>query len=168
MNKDVAEGICEVLGPVSQPTNNSVIEGGNFMHARVSLDASLPLCSGRVVSLGDDHQLWVSFKYKCLPNICYWCGCLDHNDKDCDIWIESEGTLSTDLQQFGPNIRASAIMASRKQVVSMPGYCKTKVGTSKAAFSGGTSGHTAMEQDSSPPPTVLSLEKETVILGKGC
>uniref|UniRef100_A0A7N2R6A8 Zinc knuckle CX2CX4HX4C domain-containing protein n=1 Tax=Quercus lobata TaxID=97700 RepID=A0A7N2R6A8_QUELO len=108
------------------------------MHARVSLDASLPLCSGRVISLGDDHQLWVSFKYKCLPNICYWCGCLDHDDKDCDIWIESEG------------------------------YYKTKVGSSKAAFSGGTSGHKAMEQDSSLPPTVVSLEKETVILGKGC
>ena len=59
-------------------------------------------------------------------------------------------------------------MASRKQVVSMPGDYKTKVGSSKAAFSGGTSRHTAMEQDSSPPPTVLSLEKETVILGKGC
>lgn len=94
----MAVGICEVLGPISWPTNNSMIEGENFMHAHVSLDGSLPLCSGRVVSLEDDHQLWVSFKYKYLPNICYWCGCLDHDDKDCDIWIESEGTLSTDLQ----------------------------------------------------------------------
>lgn len=57
-------------------------------------------------------------------------------------------------------------MASRKQVVFVPGYYKTKVGSLKAAFSSGTSRHTAKEQDSGPPPTVVSLENETVILGK--
>lgn len=45
------------------------------------MDFSQPLCRGRVVSLEEGGQVWVSFKYERLPNICYWCGWLDHDDK---------------------------------------------------------------------------------------
>ena len=38
----------------------------------------------------------MSFKYERLPNICYWCGRLTHDDRDCDLWIDSEGTLKTE------------------------------------------------------------------------
>ena len=42
------------------------------------MDISLPLCRGQVLSIMDDEEHWVTFKYERLPNICYWCGCLDH------------------------------------------------------------------------------------------
>ena len=49
---------------------------------KVTLDVSLPLCRGCVVTLENGNKVWVSFKYERLPNICYWCSCLDHDDKD--------------------------------------------------------------------------------------
>lgn len=44
------------------------------MRVRVSIDISLPLCFGRVLSLKDKSDVWVNFKYERLSNICYWCG----------------------------------------------------------------------------------------------
>ena len=44
------------------------------MRVRVSIDVTLPLCRGRLISFenGDKGEGWVSFKYERLPNICYW------------------------------------------------------------------------------------------------
>lgn len=53
--------------------------------------------------------IWVSFKYKRIPNICYRCGCLNHFNKYCDLWIESEGSLTVEDQEYGPWIRASPV-----------------------------------------------------------
>ena len=55
------------------------------------MDITVPLCRGRLVSLGREKEVWISFRYECLPNICYWCGCFDHDNMDCDIWLNSEG-----------------------------------------------------------------------------
>lgn len=76
--------------------DSKVYDGGHFIRVKVSVDITMPLCRGRLISLKDDKQLWVSFKYERLPNICYWCGRLMHDDRDCEIWIESEGTLRND------------------------------------------------------------------------
>lgn len=57
------------------------------------MNISLPLCRGRLITLDSNEVHWVSFKYERLPNLCYWCDCLTHPDKDCEWWIESEGTL---------------------------------------------------------------------------
>lgn len=46
----------------------------------------------------DGIENWVTFKYERIPNICYWCGCLNHVDKDYDCWIVSDGTLTKDDQ----------------------------------------------------------------------
>ncbi|XP_023897899.1 uncharacterized protein LOC112009795 [Quercus suber] len=114
MNVRAATKICEVLGTVLPFTNQHEIEGGNFVRIRVSLDVTIPLCRGRLVSIGRDKEVWVSFKYERLPNICYWCGCFDHDDKDCEKWLNSEGTLTPDQREFGPTLRAAPFFSSRK------------------------------------------------------
>ena len=93
MNRRVAEEICVVVGFVDRTTSTDEMERGNFMHVRVSIDISLLLCRGRVLSLEDGSDVWVKFKYERLPNICYWCGCLNHSDRDCEVWINSDGTF---------------------------------------------------------------------------
>ena len=70
--------------------------------------------------------MWVSFRYERLLNICYWCGSLLHDDRDCERWIESEGTLKADQREFGPELRAQPFVASKKSVVSVPGYYATR------------------------------------------
>lgn len=85
INEKVVEKICEVLGKVIPTANPNESEGGNFIRVRVSMDVTGPLCRGRLVSIGREKQVWISFKYERLPNICYWCGCFDHDNKDYDI-----------------------------------------------------------------------------------
>ena len=94
LNVKAAEKICEVVGQVIHSDNPAKTEGGNFMRLRIGLDVTLPLCRGRVVSLEKGKKTWITFKYERLPNICYWCGRLDHNDRDCEIWLDSEGSLA--------------------------------------------------------------------------
>ena len=72
------------------------------MRVCVLIDISQPLCRGRVVVFEDNKEQWVSFKYERLPNLCYWCGYLTHNDRDCDLWNYSEGTLEEADNCYGP------------------------------------------------------------------
>ena len=37
---------------------------------------------------------WVAFQYERLLNICFWCGMLSHDNKDYEIWLKSNDTLS--------------------------------------------------------------------------
>ena len=106
MSMEAGIKICEVVGEVVRPTETRLFDAGNFIRLQVSIDTSLPLCRGRLISLHDGKQIWVSFKYERLPNICYWCGRLTQEDRDCDLWIESEGTLNIDQREFGPQLRA--------------------------------------------------------------
>ena len=129
LNVKAAEKICEVVDQVIQSDNPAETEGGNFMRLRIRLDVTLPLCRGKVVSLEEGKKTWITFKYECLPNICYWCGRLDHNDRDCDIWLDSEGSLAESQKQFGPYLRAPPFSPVRRTVVAVPGFytsnCKT-------------------------------------------
>ncbi|KAL0003670.1 hypothetical protein SO802_011231 [Lithocarpus litseifolius] len=117
-----AEKICGVVGEVISQLDPKLYDGGNFIRVKVAVDISIPLCRGRLVSLNDGKQVWISFKYERLPNLCYWCGCLTHDDRDCELWIESEGTLKSEQREFGPNLRAQPFVVSKRHTVSMPGY----------------------------------------------
>ena len=80
------------------------------------VDISKPLYRGRHVSLEDGKTHWVSFKYERLLNLYYWCGCLTHNDRDCEKWIESEVSLKPKEQKFGSWLRAPPFFTSRKML----------------------------------------------------
>ena len=128
-NRGVAEKICVPLGTIMQTKNPNDWDGGSFIRIRVALDISLPLCRGRLITLDDNEAHWVSFRYERLPNVCYWCGCLTHPDKDCEKWIESEGSLSKENQQYGPWLRAGPYFASKKGSLSVQSfYAQKKAG----------------------------------------
>ena len=93
--RKVAKKICEAIDIVSRPEGNIEVEKDGFVRVRVMVDITKPLCRGRVISFESGRELWVSFKYERLPNLCYWCGYLTYTDRDCDLWIESEGTLQS-------------------------------------------------------------------------
>ena len=93
MTMEAAVKISEVIREVTRPTDAKEVDGGNFLHVKVAIDYSLPLCHGRLIKLENDKQIWVCFKYERLPNLCYWCGHLTYAEKDCELWIESEGTF---------------------------------------------------------------------------
>ena len=79
-----------------------------------------------MVSLDSGKELWVNFKYERLPNLCFWCGCLMHDDQDCHLWVESEGSLLAESKQFGPWLKAAPFVSNRKYVVKVPGFFARK------------------------------------------
>ena len=130
--RKIAEQLCEAIGRVNVGADDAETEGDNFLRVRVTLDISQPLCRGRVISLDCGKDLWVPFKYERLPSLCFWCGCLTHDDRDCEVWVESEGSLSPESQQFGPWLKAAPFVPARRYMVKVPGFfAGKKAGTAK-------------------------------------
>ena len=121
-----------MVGVVDRTTSTDVMEGGNFMRVRVLIDISLPLCRDRVLSLEDGGVVWVNFKYERLPNICYSCGYLTHNDRDCEVWINSDGSLKAGDQEYRPWLRAPFTPNPKRSMVVIPGYYEIR----KKSFTG--------------------------------
>ena len=122
----------------------------------MSLDVTIPLCRGRLVSIGGDKEVWVSFKYERLPTICYWCGCFDHDDKDCKVWLNSEGILTPEQRQFSPSLRAAPFFPLRKQVVSVPSFYKSRKSSIPKLVSPSMVESKKQKRDSSTTPKHMS------------
>ena len=60
--------------------------------------------------------------YECLPKICYRCGHLSHDDRECSVWLSSQGELSGAEQQFGPWLRVAQFNSARKTKVEVQGF----------------------------------------------
>ena len=116
--RDIGQTLCTIVS--SEDTFEMI--GGNFMRVHVIIDISQSLCRGRQVSFEDDSEGWISFKYQCLPNVCYWCGHLTHDEKYCIMWLQSKGSLKVENQQFGKWLRASQITSLKKMVIDVMGY----------------------------------------------
>ena len=113
----VAEKVYGAAGLVDKNTKESDSMGDGFVRVRVRVDISKPLCRRCVVSLENGKELWVSFKYERLSNLCYWCGSLTHDDRDCELWIESGGTLQPEAQQYGAWIKALPFVRSKRSSI---------------------------------------------------
>lgn len=89
------------------------------MRVRVEVDITKPLCRGRKITWDGQGDGWVSFMHGHLPNICYWCGQVSHDDKDYILWLSSKGMLTLEEWQFGPWIRAPQFNPTRKSTVEV-------------------------------------------------
>ncbi|KAK9985095.1 hypothetical protein SO802_034620 [Lithocarpus litseifolius] len=119
---ETAFSIGETMGRVIKPKDLEEMLGPNFLRVRVVIDISKPLCRGRKIYWDKDNEGWAAFMYERLPNICYWCGSISHDDKDCSLWLRSKGTLTVSEQQFGPWIRAPLFNPAKKSFVEVKGY----------------------------------------------
>ena len=126
MKKEVVENICDTIGEVIRSIGVTTEESGSFFSVRIAMDITQPLCRGRVITLENDSKSWVVFKYECLPNLCYWCRCLDHDDKDCELWIQSKGSLQKNQQQYGPSIRAPPFNPFNNLVIHVLGFYENR------------------------------------------
>ena len=162
MTREVAEDICGNARIVDKSTQLSEMMGGSFMRVRVVIDVSVPLCRGRMISFDEGDEAWVSFKYVRLPNICYWCGCLNHSDKDCDRWIEGDGSLKDEDKEYGPWIRTTAAALNRKSVVRVPGFFEARKKKKQSVNQWSRAGNSRVALGRSEPPgTVETQQAET-------
>ena len=72
-------------------------------------------------------KAWIHFKYERLPSICYWCGCLDHDDRDYDLWVDSKGTLTTKQQQFEMGMALAVGVMQPLQLSGSPCLCRPRL-----------------------------------------
>lgn len=54
-----------------------------------------------MVNGGGPTLNWIFFQYERRPIFCYWSGKLNHNERDCKLWLNSKGTLRKEDQQYG-------------------------------------------------------------------
>ena len=90
---------------------------GCYLRVRVILDISQPLSRGRIVRTGGSDSRWVEFKYERLPVFCYLCGRLDHDEKECLVWLSSADPITAENKQFGPWLRATPDRLQKSHVV---------------------------------------------------
>ncbi len=122
MTEEAAETNGKSIGDVEKVAKSDDKRGGeNCMRIRVQMEVTSPLCHGRLVKLEEGKRCWVAFRYERLPNFCYWCGCLDHGEKDCDVGLQQRKSSSSEEHQFGAWLRASSDRPPRKTMVMVPG-----------------------------------------------
>ncbi|KAJ1381728.1 Zinc knuckle CX2CX4HX4C [Sesbania bispinosa] len=98
-------GTC--LGNVVESDVFEERDRGTFLKVMVEIDISKPLLPGIPVGSHKDGVTWVDFQYERLPQFCYWCGRVGHNEdmcKDSNIDLRDN---SSGRKDFGPWMRAS-------------------------------------------------------------
>ena len=94
MNKANAMAIESTIDRVEQVDASTSGEcRGRCIRIRFAIDIEQPLCRGRYADLGGSDPQWISFQYERLPIFCYWCGCLNHDERDCKLWTDSGESL---------------------------------------------------------------------------
>ena len=122
MTTEVAEKLCDIIGEVVKSIGAETKEGSYFMRVRVKVDIAEPSYRRRLITLENGEKTWVVFKYKRLPNFCFWCGRLSHGDRDCSLWLQSKGTLKEEDRQFEPSLRAAPYNPTNQRVIYVSGF----------------------------------------------
>lgn len=118
--KEAGERIGGSLGIVEVDVLGNGFSLGNHLRVRFTIDISKPLCRGRMVRMGPNQSLWVEFCYERIPIFYYWCGLVDHDERDCMRWVSSKDTPRSEERQFGPWLRAELDRLQRPQIVRVP------------------------------------------------
>ena len=116
--KEIGMRIGETLGLVEKmDVDDKGFCMGGCLRIRVSVKTIEPLCRGRKIRLGKAKPIWVELKYERLPIFCYWCGLMDHDEKECLQWIRSKEPLRPKEKQFGVWMRTAPERTQKPQLV---------------------------------------------------
>nr|POF21903.1 putative ribonuclease h protein [Quercus suber] len=115
MTPDLGLSIGKSIGKVIRVADaDENVSIGRALRVRVSIDVSKPLSRGRKLWDKGVGIGWASFRYERLPNFCYWCGSLMHEDRECDLWLSNRNKTSLEKGQFGPWMRADSDVTGRR------------------------------------------------------
>ena len=68
LDPKMAIKLGETLGQVTSCENPNELVGGDFLRVHVEINVSKPFYQGQRVALDDNEKIYISFKYKKLPN----------------------------------------------------------------------------------------------------
>ncbi|KAJ1422489.1 Zinc finger, CCHC-type [Sesbania bispinosa] len=90
------------MGTVLETHVYEVQERGSFVKALVEIDLKKPLLPGVNAGSKNDGLFWVDFQYEKIPQFCYGCGIVGHDEDDCS----ERNDRSNDEKSRGPWMRA--------------------------------------------------------------
>ena len=147
MNHETGETVGNMIGKIVQvadPEDDG--QGGEFLHIRVIIDIteSLPRCCK--LWFEGEHIRWALLKFERLSNFCYWCGRVNHSERDCNVWLQGKGKVKKKNQPYGEWLRANPIRQNHKSMIVVSGRSRGASMSKKGP---------AMPKHSSPIPSPI-------------
>ncbi|XP_021725131.1 uncharacterized protein LOC110692445 [Chenopodium quinoa] len=105
----VLKEIGDSLGGFLELDKSDPLSLGKFVRIKVMVDVHKPLRRGLFLATGGSKPKWIDIKFERLSDSCYYCGLLDHTDKECEKKETEEGTKAEVVYQYGPWMRASPL-----------------------------------------------------------
>ncbi|KAF7147901.1 hypothetical protein RHSIM_Rhsim03G0083400 [Rhododendron simsii] len=86
-----------------EASSENILLSRSFLRVRVEINISKPLPKGFWLRGKDDpgRDRWISFKYEKLPDFCYACGRIGHDNRGCKFVSKEDG----DKSGYGPELR---------------------------------------------------------------
>ncbi|KAJ1382069.1 Zinc knuckle CX2CX4HX4C [Sesbania bispinosa] len=100
-------GSC--LGEVKDSEIFEVREKGSFIKILVEFDSTKPLLPGIQIGSQTDRLMWVYFQYERLPQFCYSCGIVGHEEDTCGSSPSAGEKEDSEESNLGPWLRASQV-----------------------------------------------------------
>ena len=98
LNQETGEAVGNSIGKIVQvvdPKDDGL--GCEFLRIRVTIDSTKPLSRCCKLWSEGKHIGWALLKFERLPNFCYWCGRVNYNERDCEVWLQGKGNLNVNV-----------------------------------------------------------------------
>ncbi|KAJ1430179.1 Zinc knuckle CX2CX4HX4C [Sesbania bispinosa] len=120
-------GAC--LGTVKDSEIWETRDKGSFIKVTIDFDTNSPLKAGINVGSQTDGVMWVDFRYERLPQFCYACDLVDHEESYCTLRDQQRNKDDDEENVLGPWLRAAQIgrrsLVNNKSTPSQPRQAPT-------------------------------------------
>nr|POE49384.1 hypothetical protein CFP56_67312 [Quercus suber] len=97
---------------------NKGVQWGRCLRVRVKIDITKKLLKGKKITVENDEQCWVYFRYERLPNFYYICGKLGYGEKECQEGDQPSTDKKKEPHQYGSRLRGKPFKCPPKKDVS--------------------------------------------------
>ena len=150
----IGKGIGSKIGRVLEVDKRAMqVELAKFLRIRVEVPIDKPLRRGGVVKNEEGERVWVDFRYERLPNFCYICGFLGHDEKHC----QASPTEQRSGRQYGDWLKVGEVIKNGGEREKSKMQFEAKKGGMQSRVMAGENGEeTGAERRS--PPAVMEAE----------
>uniref|UniRef100_A0A803L340 CCHC-type domain-containing protein n=1 Tax=Chenopodium quinoa TaxID=63459 RepID=A0A803L340_CHEQI len=99
--------VGEYLGRFLEFDDDDPLGWTEFVRMKIWVDIRKPLRRGVLLATGPSSSKWIDMKYERLADFCFYCGRLDHTDRDCNFKEQDQEAEELTVFQYGPWLRAT-------------------------------------------------------------